>query len=156
YPSLRFHPASACEHPPISAGWPRVGESMSARQWLILAVVYTCVAACMPSLGFNSAPTSTLRIVSGSENETLEPLVKQFGQQNGVNIEVSYKGSLDIMLLLENGSSEYDAIWPANSLWISLGDKNRIVKDSESIMRSPVVLGVKRSVAQKLGWIGKD
>ena len=50
----------------------------------------------------------------------------------------------------------YDAIWPANSLWISLGDKNHLVKDSESILRSPVVLGVKRSLAQSLGWIGKD
>ena len=50
----------------------------------------------------------------------------------------------------------YDAVWPANSMWISLGDTQRVVKDQQSIMRSPVVFGVKKSVAQRLGWIGRD
>ena len=41
-------------------------------------------------------------------------------------------------------------------MWISLGDTQREVKDQQSIMRSPVVFGVKKSVAQRLGWIGRD
>ena len=122
---------------------------------LAVGFLVQSLAACGSALGNNNSQT-TLRIVSGSENQTLEPIVKRFGQQNGVNIQMDYKGSLDIMLMLEDGSINYDAIWPANSLWISLGDTNKLVKDSQSIMRSPVILGVKRSVAQKLGWVGKD
>jgi len=47
------------------------------------------------------------------------------------------------------------AVWPANSIWISLGDRHKAVKHAESIMRSPVVLGVKKSIIERLGWIGK-
>lgn len=33
-------------------------------------------------------------------------------------------GSLDIMQLLENGADDYDAVWPASSIWVSMGDTN--------------------------------
>lgn len=46
----------------------------------------------------------------------------------------------------------YDAVWPANHLWIELGDTQKTVKHEQSIMRSPVVLGLKKSLAQQLGW----
>ena len=49
---------------------------------------------------------------------------------------------------LANGaSSRYDAVWPANSMWILLSDASGAVQLSSSIMRSPVVFGVKKSVA---------
>jgi Ca-activated chloride channel family protein len=95
-------------------------------------------------------------IVSGSENQTLQPLLDRFGAQNGVRIRMDYRGSVDIMALLESGAAEADAVWPANSLWITLGDSQRRVKDARSIFWSPVVFGVKKSVAQSLGWTGKE
>ncbi|MEZ5337104.1 MAG: VWA domain-containing protein [bacterium] len=99
----------------------------------------------------------SLSIISGSENEGLEPLIQRFAADNGASISMQYKGSVDIMLELAQGSGmPYDAVWPANSLWISLGDSQRVVKHSESIMRSPVVLGVKHSVAERLGWVGSE
>jgi Ca-activated chloride channel family protein len=97
------------------------------------------------------------RIISGSENQTLEPLIQEFARKERIPVEMSYKGSVDIMLELENGTSTaYDAVWPANSMWIALGDQQHVVKANESIMRSPVVMDVKRSVVQRLGWIGRD
>lgn len=96
-------------------------------------------------------------IVSGSENKEIEPIVQEFANKEGVSIRFEYQGSIDIMLMLaEQGKQmKYDAIWPANSLWISLGDEQKVVKYSESILRSPVVLGVKKSLANQLGWIDK-
>src|SRR5262249_29166598 len=79
-----------------------------------------------------------------------------YAKDHGINLQIQYKGSVDIMLMLQDGAPDVDAIWPANSLWISLGDDHHLVKDAQSIMSSPVVLGVKRSVAQKLGWVGRD
>jgi Ca-activated chloride channel family protein len=103
-------------------------------------------------------PTQVLNIVAGSENESLEPIIKDFAQKNNVTINVSYKGSVDIMLeLSEKGAaSQFDAVMPAHRMWISLGDKQHVVKYTESIYRSPVVFGVKKSVAERLGWVGKD
>ena len=95
-------------------------------------------------------------IVSGSENESLEPLLKRFGDQNNIAIEMRYKGSVDIMLDLESDSIMCDAVWPASSMWIGMGDKKYRVKDQKSIMVSPVVFGIRKSVAEKLGFIGRD
>ena len=94
----------------------------------------------------------TLRILSGSENEELEQILEECEKSTGVNIEMTYKGSVDIMQELKNGAPNYDAVWTASSLWISLGDEMHIVKHDESISTSPVIFGIKQSVAEELGF----
>ena len=122
---------------------------------LLLLLLVPLLAACSGDSSEDNK--SSLHIVAGSENEALEPIIQQWANDNDANIQVTYKGSLDIMLDLEDGQTEYDAVWPANSIWLNLGDEqHRKVKHAESILRSPVVLGVKRSVAESLGWIGQD
>ena len=46
-----------------------------------------------------------LRIVSGSENSELEPILEEFSDREHVRIEMTYMGSLDIMRLLERKTS---------------------------------------------------
>jgi len=105
----------------------------------------------------DTQPATTLRIVAGSENQALEPLVQDWAAQNGVTVDVTYLGSVDISRSLSTGSgSEYDAVWPAHSLWIELGDTQKVVAHSQSILRSPVVLGLRMSIAERLGWVGRD
>lgn len=101
--------------------------------------------------------TGTFSIVSGSENKGLEPLILDFARKEGVRIKIKYTGSVDMTLALSEKGAKipHDAVWPANSLWVTLGDTHKVVKHSESVMRSPVVLGVKKTVAERLGWIGK-
>lgn len=115
---------------------------------LLLLSIVLFISAC----GLNRP---TITIISGSENETLEPLIEKFERQAGVNVEMTYKGSVDIMLALQSGDLPYDAVWPANSLWINLGDEKRMVKHTESIMTSPVVFGIRRSLAEELGFVGR-
>lgn len=96
-----------------------------------------------------------LRIVSGSENKELEPLIKAYTDNNKVTIEMTYMGSVDIMRQLKSNTSEYDAVWPASSIWISMGDKDFRVKHTESTSLSPVVFGIKKSLAESMGFVGK-
>lgn len=104
----------------------------------------------------SKSPDRTLNIISGSENEQLEPIMQKFAEKEKFALNIRYMGSVDIMLELEKADIEADAVLPANSIWIALGDeKQKRVKNSESIMRSPVVLGVKKSIAKRLKWIGK-
>lgn len=135
---------------------------MTARRMTIVPLVLLLLAslglaACGDSSSSNQPQTRTsLHIVSGSENETLEPIIQAWGRDNGVGITMTYLGSLDIMLDLEDGITGYDAVWPANSIWLALGDQQHIVKHAQSILRSPVVLGVKKSIAENLGWTTRD
>lgn len=94
----------------------------------------------------------TIRILSGSENRELEQILKDCAKETRVNIEITYQGSLDIMRTLQAGAQEYDAVWPASSLWISLGDTEHLIKHSESVSTTPVVFGVRESLARELGF----
>ncbi|MGN0700127.1 MAG: substrate-binding domain-containing protein, partial [Oscillospiraceae bacterium] len=98
----------------------------------------------------------TLRILSGSENAALEQILEDCEKSTGVKIEMTYKGSVDIMQELKNGAPEYDAVWTASSLWISLGDEKHIVKHDESVCTSSVIFGIKQSVAEELGFTSGD
>lgn len=101
-------------------------------------------------------PAISLSILSGSENQALEPLIQDWARDEGVMVSVTYLGSVDISRELQSGqSSAYDAVWPAHSLWIELGDTEKTVAHATSILRSPVVLGVRKSIAQRLGWVGR-
>ena len=101
-------------------------------------------------------PEKTLRVVSGSENKALEPIIADFEKANGVKVDMTYQGSVDIMNAVHDGASSFDAAWPANSIWLAMGDAKHIVKSQQSVMVSPVVFGVRLSKAKELGWVGKD
>ena len=124
---------------------------------LILAALIIGAVALVFGAGMLAPVPVALSIVAGSENKTLEPLMMSWAAQNNTTLTVTYLGSVDISRELEKGTgSAYDAVWPAHSLWIVLGDVQKVTKHSESILRSPVVLGLKKSIAEKLGWVGRQ
>ena len=97
-----------------------------------------------------------LRIVSGSENKELEPIIDQYAKDNNQKIEIDYLGSLDIMRMLSDTDIAYDAVWPASSIWLNMGDTNHILKYQETTSQTPVVFGIKKSLANDLGFVGSD
>ena len=100
--------------------------------------------------------SSVLRIVSGSENRELEPILEEFARKENVKLVMTYEGSIDIMRTLEQDEIPYDAVWPASSLWITMGDEKHRVKHQESISVTPVIFGIRQSLAEKLGFVGKE
>ncbi|MGN0597390.1 MAG: VWA domain-containing protein [Ruminiclostridium sp.] len=67
--------------------------------------------------------SGTIRILSGSENKELAEILAECSEKTGVGIEMTCKGSVDIMNELKSGAADYDAVWPASSIWLSLGDE---------------------------------
>ncbi|MGL6210052.1 MAG: substrate-binding domain-containing protein, partial [Paracoccaceae bacterium] len=117
------------------------------KRFLALIGAVIAVVAVIVVLFQQSGPQTVLRIVSGSENQALEPLVQDWAAENNVAVEMTYLGSVDISRALGAGkASEFDAVWPAHSLWIALGDSQKVVAQATSILRSPVVLGLKTSL----------
>ncbi|WP_346705815.1 substrate-binding domain-containing protein [Merdimonas faecis] len=100
-------------------------------------------------------PGGRIRILSGSENQELEDIINACSEATGVDIQMEYKGSVDIMRELENGAPDYDAVWPASSIWVSMGDTGHLIKHSQSISMTPVVFGIRESLAEKLGFVGE-
>ncbi len=116
--------------------------------------VIASVSGCSGASGITHG--ETLRILSGSENEALSQILDECEKKTGVNIEMTYKGSVDIMQELKSGAPDYDAVWTASSLWISLGDEKHIVKHDESICTTPVIFGIRQSLAEQLGFMSEQ
>ena len=110
----------------------------------------------VPPAEINYGGDVTLRILSGSENQELEGILDDFARERGVNIEMDYQGSLDIMRALQGETIDYDAVWPASSLWLTAGDTQYRVKHAQSISITPVVFGLRQSLAEELGFVGRE
>lgn len=97
-------------------------------------------------------PTATLSIASGSENKEVAVAIQKAADQSNVAVTMHYMGSLEIMNALKAGGRDHDAVWPASSMWISMGDTKHIIKDAASTSTTPIVFGIAKSKAVKLGW----
>ncbi|PWG59691.1 VWA domain-containing protein [Bifidobacterium catulorum] len=100
--------------------------------------------------------TATLKIASGSENKEVSTAIQRAVDDSKIGVTIDYMGSLDIMKLLQDGGGKYDAVWPASSMWITMGDTKHIVKNAQSTSTTPVVFGIAKSKAEKLGWANAD
>ncbi|WP_053942891.1 substrate-binding and vWA domain-containing protein [Kallipyga gabonensis] len=103
-----------------------------------------------------SGSGTPLTIVAGSENKILEPLIEEYAKESGQKVQVDYLGSLDIMNLLSSEDIPYDAVWPASTLWINMGDTKHILKHTKTTAVTPVIFGIRKSLAHELGFVGRD
>ena len=92
-----------------------------------------------PNTSTLGSGSRTLRILSGSENKELESILEKYADKHGLTIVMTYKGSLDIMRALQQEDFDYDAVWPASSIWMNAGDTMHRIKHAESISINPVV-----------------
>lgn len=98
----------------------------------------------------------TLKIISSSENKDLESIIKNYAEKEGIDIQIDYAGTLDIMEMLNSGDEEYDAVWVSNSIWLYMLNDSVKVSESKSTSINPVVFAIKDSVAEKLGLKNKE
>ena len=135
------------------------------KKLIVLLLIIMTLAGLFAGCGDDSGDDShdsdydgeaVLRIISGSENSELEPILEEFTAKEGIRVEMTYQGSLDIMRLLGEEEISYDAVWPASSLWLSTGDTQHRVKHAESISITPVVFGIRQSLAEELGFVGRE
>ncbi|GAA5138574.1 substrate-binding domain-containing protein [Pseudonocardia adelaidensis] len=108
-------------------------------------------------VGPSDAPV-TLRVLAGSELLDLEPVLADAGEATGVRIQLDPVGTLDGAQAVASGAVEadHDAIWFSSNRYLALqpGAQARLGTATD-IMSSPVVLGLRRSVAERLGWVGR-
>jgi len=108
----------------------------------------------------SSQPTSvdnahTLTVLAGSELKDLVPLLPDIQKSTGYQLSLKYTGSLDGAQAISDGTDKSDLAWFSSGNYLTLlqSKSGRIVAQ-QPMMLSPVVIGVKHSVAQGLGWAG--
>ena len=133
--------------------------------WLIIGIIGFAwlVSKCSVTTGSGSSSERAdadeafkgLTILAGSELKDLEFLKLELEQAAGTSIRWKYSGTLDMVDAVNAPQPEADLVWAASGKYLSLAASGK-VKASEKIMLSPVILGVKQSIATQLGWARKS
>src|ERR1700745_1404965 len=100
-----------------------------------------------PEAVFAKKPAD-LRILAGSELKELEPDIKEAARKNGLQVEVAYSGTLDMVDRI-NAGEPFDAILPPNGAYPVLALAHKPLA-REKLFYSRVALGVKTSKAKAL------
>lgn len=128
---------------------------------IIIAVVVLLIFYLIGSFNKNKSIVNTLngndfRIIASTSTRSMESDLKKFGRKQGINIDIDYYGDLEIVDILNDDSSNYDAVWISNSIWLYMLSNSYLVTDSKSILIDPVVMGIKKSRAEELGLTNGD
>ncbi len=121
-------------------------------KWLWIFMVLVLLSATLLT-ACGGRNTDKMTVLAGSELKDLEPLFDDIRRNTGVTLEMQYIGTLDGAEQLMSGV-QVDLAWFSHAKYLSLlqGAGNRVVTQ-EKTMLSPVVLGVKQSKAEALGWV---
>jgi Ca-activated chloride channel family protein len=119
-----------------------------------LVVGVSLLAACSSSgssaKGASSSP-DTLTVLAGSELKDMQPILDAAKKATGVKVVFQYTGSLAGADQIASGTPA-DAAWFASDKYIALAGANAKVLERRNTMLTPVIIGVKQSVAKRLGW----
>lgn len=96
------------------------------------------------------------RIISSTSTSKLDKEIIDYGEEIGIDVEIEHYGDLEIVDILNEDSSKYDAVWISNSIWLYMLDNSYLVTDSKSIVINPVVMGIEKTKAEELGFVNKD
>jgi Ca-activated chloride channel family protein len=140
------------------------------RRFVVAAAGFAAVAALLAGCVQSSSPDTSstdssladgptvLRVLAGSEVKDMLPILAKAESAIGVKVELDYVGTLDGTQEVASGAAKgkYDATWFPNNRYLALlPGAGSATGTSVKIMSSPVVFGLRRSVAQRLGWIDK-
>lgn len=120
------------------------------------------LAACTgsPQTGTQSfaGPPYTLRVLASNELADLRPLLTQAAKATGVTVDMTFTDSLhgSDQVVAGEANGHYDADWFATNRYLAMNPKGLSqLDDVTATMSSPVILGVRASVAHALGWDSK-
>lgn len=127
------------------------------RKILLLLLLCLTLWGCSQTDGDKGTSNpKAFRILCSSENKDLEQLLLEFGESEKIEMEITYAGTIDIMHMLNQNPEAYDAVWPANSIWLYMLDNPSGIKYSKITSINPVVFGIRKDKADALGFTAAD
>ena len=119
---------------------------------LTAALAVGLLAACQTT----ASSTPAIHILAGSELKDLEPFLPDIQKATGLNVQFDYIGTLDGAAAISGGDPHALAWFSSNRYLTLLPGATAKILAQQRMMLSPVVLGVRKSTAQKFGWEGNS
>ena len=122
--------------------------------YIIMAIMNAIGEGISTPINLNTDNTFT--IISSVSTKKMDSDLIKYGKKNGIKVKIEHYGDLEIVDILNSNSEKYDAVWISNSLWLYMLDNSYLTTDSKSIVIDPVVMAIKKSKANELGFIDKE
>ena len=136
---------------------------------LVIIYISLTISGCVDEMRNNAGRISSLfedeysgydenafNIIASTENKDLEDFIVNYAKSEGIDVNIEYSGTIDIMDKLNSGE-KYDAVWTSNSIWLYMLDSNKVkTSEAKSTSINPVIFAIKKSKAEELGFVGKD
>lgn len=125
------------------------------RWWAAAGLAALLLAGCgrkdEPAPGAAATPApAAFTILAGSELKDLEPAITAAARGAGVEVQMSYAGTLDAVERI-NAGERFDALLPPNGAYPALAlDTKPLARDK--LFYSRIALGVKAAKLRQLGW----
>lgn len=130
---------------------------MAMKRWIdlvALGLLAVTFASCDEAKKVFVSQTQ-LTVLAGSELRDIEPFLPDIKRATGVELKLSYTGTLDGAEKIIAGDAS-DAAWFSHNKYLALLEgASRKILSQEKTMLSPVIIGVKESAARQWGWIDK-
>ncbi len=104
----------------------------------------------------NKRNDNVFRILASSGTKKMDESIVKYAKKNNIKVEIEHYGDIEIVDMLNEDSSNYDAVWISNSIWLYMLNNSYLTTDSKSILIDPVVMGITKSKAKELGFIDKE
>ena len=136
---------------------------------LVIIFISLTISGCVDEMRNNAGRISSLfedeysgydenafNIIASTENKDLEDFIVNYAKSEGIDVNIEYSGTIDIMDKLNSGE-KYDAVWTSNSIWLYMLDSSKVkTSEAKSTSINPVIFAIKKSKAEELGFVGKD
>jgi Ca-activated chloride channel homolog len=132
------------------------------RRILVAALAVAALAGCTtedpaatPATPDLHGTPVTVRVLAGSELADMKPILDEAAKATDVTVRMTFTGTLDGADAVSRGEADgkYDALWFSSTRYLqTIPEAKRRLSTSTRIMGSPVVLGVRSTVAKDLGW----
>ena len=139
-------------------GRPTVG-ARSATSLAVCAVLAVALLGACTGSGSGTQPSgpsppgpNTLTILAGSELQDIQPILPRIERDTGLDLRFAYTGSLDGAERIARGDAG-DVGWFSSGNYLTLAGASEKVLAKESMALSPVVIGVRQSLAERWGWV---
>ena len=125
-------------------------------KWIFIIMIFVSIISSHKNKNDYEYSDGVFSLLSSSENKIIDSEIKKFAKDNGIDIRIEYDDTLKITKRLNN-LEKYDALWLSNSIWMYMIDTNKVkISDTKSTSINPIVLGIKKSKADELGFTSRD
>jgi len=131
-------------------------NNKSLKSFIRIMIMFVLIFVIISSCFNGSKKKNVFRIIASTSTRNMESSIKKFAKDEGFSVDIDYYGDLEIVDILNENASDYDAVWISNSIWLYNLENSNIITDSKSIIIDPVVLGIEKSKAIELGYVDKD